>query len=444
MRIKIQNKLYHLKQSFWFLPAVMAAGALVLSEVTALLDRLYLYTDQSSYWWLYSGGPDGARTVLSVIASSMITVAGVVFSITIVVLSQASSQFGPRLIRNFMNVRTNQAVLGTFVATFIYGILVLCKVDAGQGEIFVPFLSVSVAILLSLLSLALLIYFIHNIAESIQAQHIISRVRRDLDKAIERLFPEAGGEVEDLAQGPARRYDDYDIPEECGRDACPVAAERSGYLQAIDNDALMACAIEQNLLIHLGYRPGNFVTRGATLVTVWPGEKVDDALAKKINTLLIVGPERTLEQDVEFAVSQLVEVAVRALSPGINDPVTAITCIDWLGATLCHLAKRSMPIAQRFDEHSRLRVIAKPFTFEGIVDAAFDLIRQNAHANAAVSIRILETIGVVAAQTSNPEHHAALMRQAAMVTHGCETGLSSEEDRKDLNDRYAVLDRIVK
>lgn len=443
MRIKLQNLLYRLRQSFWFLPAVMAGASILLSELTIALDRLYLYPGKTHYWWLYSGGPDGSRTLLSVISSSMITVAGVVFSITIVVLSLASSQFGPRLIRNFMNVRTNQAVLGTFVATFIYGILVLCRVGSGQNRIFVPGLSVTVAILMSLLSLALLIYFIHSVSESIQAQHIISKVRRDLDKAVDRLFPETMGDGENPDQESIRRYDDYDIPTGCDGTACPVTADRSGYLQAIDNETLLQCAVEQDLLIHLGYRPGDFITQGCNLVTVWPGDKVDDALRKKINALLIVGPERTLEQDVEFAINQLVEIAVRALSPGINDPITAITCIDWMGASLCQLVNRKMPASHRYDERDRLRIIVKPFTFDGIVDAAFNMIRQHSHTSAAVSIHILEAIAVVAAQTRNNHHRTALMRHAAMVAHGCQTMLSSEDDRKDLTDRYEAIVRIV-
>jgi hypothetical protein len=141
-------------------------------------------------------------------------------------------------------------------------------------------------------------------------------------------------------------------------------------------------------------------------VTVWPGEKVDETLSRKINAIFIVGPERTLEQDVEFAISQLVEIAVRALSPGINDPITAVTCIDWLGAILCQLANRKMPASHRYDEQNRLRVICKPFAFEGMVDAAFNMIRQNSHSVPAVSIHLLETIATVAAQTRNSDNRA--------------------------------------
>ena len=441
MKIKILNFWYRLQESFWFLPAVMAGAAILLSFVTIAIDKMFLYREGAQHWWVYGGGPDGARTVLSVIAGSMITVAGVVFSITIVVLSLASSQFGPRLIRNFMNVRANQMVLGTFVATFIYGVLVLRTVNAVLDARFVPGLSVTIAVVMSLLSLGVLIYFIHNVSESIQAQNIIAKVCRDLDKAVERIFPEKMGREEDLSNGPIKR--DYDIPKACDRDVCQVKADRSGYLQAIDNDALIRIAVEENLLVHLGYRPGNFITRGSDLVTVWPGERVDEGLSEKINAIFILGPERTLEQDVEFAISQLVEIAVRALSPGINDPITANTCIDWLGVSLSQLANRKMPSSHRFDQEGRLRVICKPFDFEGMVDAALNMIRQNSQSVAAVSIHLLETIATVAAQTFRKEDRVALSRHAAMVVHGCKERLSDEDDRKDLERRYEAALEIL-
>ena len=207
----------------------------------------------------------------------MFTVAGVVFSITIVVLSLASSQFGPRLIRNFMNVRANQMVLGTFVATFIYGVLVLRTVDANVESRFVPNLSVTIAVVMSLLSLGVMIYFLHSVSESIQAQNIIARVRGDLDKAVDRVFPEKLDQGGGYSNSPIKR--DYDIPATCDRNPCQVKAERSGYLQAVDNDALMRIAVEENLLIHLGLCPGNFITRGSTLVTVRPGDRVDEKLS---------------------------------------------------------------------------------------------------------------------------------------------------------------------
>lgn len=441
MRIKIQNFLYRLRQSFWFMPALLATTAILLSRLTTALDRAISYHTHANLGWLYHGGTDGAQTILSVISSSMITVAGVVFSITIVVLSLASSQFGPRLIRNFMNVRANQMVLGTFVATYIYSILVLHTVSSVEGRHFVPGFSVSVAVLMSLTSLGVLIFFIHSVSESIQAQNIVSKVRRDLDDAVDRIFPEKLGHEETPDSNPIHR--DYDIPTTCDRDACPIKSDHSGYLQALDSEALMRIAVEENLLVHLGHRPGQFVTQGSTLVTVWPGDKVDEALSDEMNALFILGPERTLEQDVEFAISQLVEIAVRALSPGINDPITAIACIDWLGSILCQLANRKMPSSHRYDERNRLRVIAKTFAFEGMVDAAFNMIRQNARNNTAVSIHLLETITTIGPQVLSEANRSVLLKHATMVAHGCRKTMSTEGDREDLDRRFESAVRVL-
>ena len=412
----------------------MSCAAFILAFASITSDKLFNFQSGAQPWLIYSGGADGARTVLSVISGSMITVAGVVFSITIVVLSLASSQFGPRLIKNFMNVRANKIVMGTFVATFIYGILVLRTVDSGPQERFVPSLSITIAIIMALLSLGVLIYFIHSVSESIRAENIIARVRNDLDQAVDRIFPEKLFQGEDFHADPVKP--DYHIPKTCDREVCQVRSKHSGYLQAVDNETLMQIAVEENLLIHLGYRPGDFITQNSVLVTVWPGNMVDDGLTGKINAAFILGPERTLEQDVEFAINQLAEIAVRALSPGINDPFTAITCIDWLGAVLCRLANRKMPSSHRYDGQNRLRVICKPFTFEGMVEEAFNMIRQNSAAIPAVSIRLLETIATVAEQTRRQEDRKVLLRQSDMVINECKARLSTDNDREDLDERY--------
>lgn len=416
------------------MPALMAAGSIVLAIATITIDKSYLYNAGTRPWLIYSGGPDGARAVLSTIAGSMMTVAGVVFSITIVVLSLASSQFGPRLIRNFMNVKANQMVLGTFVATYMYCILVIHTANATEGARFVPILSVTLGVVLSLVSLGVLIYFIHSVSESIQAENIISRVRHDLDKTVDRIFPDILDPTAGPIQTPIHR--EYDIPDTCDREVCHIEAARSGYLQAVDEGALMKIALAEDLLIHIGYRPGDFVTQRSTLVTVWPGERIDEPLKKKINAIFIVGSERTPEQDAEFAISQLVEIAVRALSPGINDPITAMTCIDWLGASLCQLAKRKMPASHHYDHKNRLRIISKPFKFEGMVNAALNMIRQNSISVPAVSIKLLETIATVAAQTVREEDRIILRRHAEMVANGCKAMLSDDNDRRDLETRY--------
>jgi len=442
---KIDNFWYRLRANFWFLPALMAVGAMLLAFVTITIDRVWIEMEGVWPLLIYSGGPEGAGRVLGAIAGSMMTVAGVVFSITIVVLSLASSQFGPRLIKNFMEVKSNQIVLGTFVATFIYSILVLHSVNGEQGERFVPHLSVSIDVVLSVVSLGVLIHFIHTISQSIRAENIIARVRHDLARAIDRIFPRET-RPEALSAG-GRSPEDYVIPTTCDRDACQIKAEQSGYLQAVDEEALMTIAVQENLLVHLGYRPGEFITAGSNLVTVWPGYEVNASLSRRLNAILILGAERTLEEDVEYAISQLAEIAVRALSPGINDPITANTCIDWLGVTLSQLTKRKMPASHLFDKGNRLRVIRKTFNFEGMLDAAYNMIRQNSRTVEAVSIHLLEALATIADQTIREADRTALRRHMDMVANECRNSFSGGRDLRDLEERYqaglAALERRV-
>ncbi|HMO85347.1 MAG TPA: DUF2254 domain-containing protein, partial [Lacipirellulaceae bacterium] len=240
MRLWLSNRWGRLRDSFWFLPAIMVIGAIGLSFVTIRVDQAS--EDQSwiaALGWTFSRGPDGARALLSTVAGSMITIASVTFSITIVALQLASTQFGPRLLRNYMRDRGNQVAIGAFVATFTYCILVLRTVNGTDAESFVPHLSVIVALLLSLTSLGILIYFVHHAAESIQAENVIGDVSRELHLAIDRLYPERLGE-QAPAQTPAShiagrrewyRGDSYAIPS-------PV----SDYLQSIDVDRLLNLA----------------------------------------------------------------------------------------------------------------------------------------------------------------------------------------------------------
>jgi len=183
-----------------------------------------------------------------------------------------------------------------------------------------------------------------------------------------------------------------------------------GYLQLIDADALMALASQEDLLLRLERRPGHYLEKGRTMAMVWPAERVTEALVEQMNAAFVFGDQRTAGQDVEFSFQQLVEIAVRALSPGINDPFTAIACVDRLGSGLCRLAQRDMPSALRFDPEGRLRLVARGSSFAGIVDTAFNQIRQCSRSNPAVAIRTLGAIGQVARHVQNAPDAACLQR----------------------------------
>lgn len=386
---------------------------------------------------IYKGGPEGARAVLSTVAGSMISVTGITFSITIVALTLASSQFGPRLLRNFMRDTGNQFVLGVFLATFVYCLMVLRRVQGTEESMFVPHLSVTIGIILALGSLAVLIYFIHHVAQSIQAESVIAAVGRDLDTAIEESFPELIGKgvPADGNQKP------IDFPPE-SREEATVRSVRSGYIQAIESDGLLRVAIDHDLVVRLNYKPGDYVFNGSPLVQVWSPSKMDDKVGEKIRNVFILGNHRSGEQDPEYAAHQLVEIAIRALSPGINDTFTAINCIDRLGASLSVLAGRVMPSGCRYDEKSNLRVVTDVDTFRGILNAAFDQIRQNGRGNAAVTIRLLEIIREISFHIRLASHRSSLLRQAEMIERGSKT-LPEQEDREDVRRMFEEAKRSL-
>lgn len=428
MKLQLLKLLDLARASYWFVPTFMAMMAIGLSFAWVALDRRYQAEIIATLGWTYVRGPEGARAILSTIASSMMGVAGVTFSITIVALQLASSQFGPRLLRNFMGDTGNQIVLGTFISTFIYCLMVLRTIQELDTNEFVPNLAITFAVVLALASLGVLIYFIHHAAASIQAENIIAEVGQELEKDIQRLFPAKLGQ-----ENPYPRDRPItELPTEAGY---PIAAPKSGYLQMVDNQALMKLAQEHQLLLRLKFHPGRFMVAGIPLVVVWPPGRMHPDLEKKISKAFILGRQRTEHQDVEFAINQLVEVALRALSPSINDPFTAIRCIDQLSAALSSLAQRQFPSPYRYDQHQKLRVIAYPLTFSDVVDAAFNQIRQQGCSQVVISIRLLEAIALIASQTDDQSHRQILQHHAEMIWRASQP-LPEESDRQKLEVRY--------
>ncbi|BAZ20654.1 hypothetical protein NIES4073_15310 [Kalymmatonema gypsitolerans NIES-4073] len=429
--VKISKLWDQLHSSYWFIPAVMAVLATALAFTMLTLDRTGKV--EIDYWWVYTGGSDGARSLLEAVAGSMVSVAATAFSITIVALQLAAANFGPRLLRNFMQDTGNQVVLGTFLGTFIYCLFVLRTIH-GEGDgysQFVPQLAVTVGILLAIISIGILIYFIHHASTIIQASHVIQNVSTDLHSAIERLFPQKIGRGE-----PEERQGFAEIPMSFEEESLSIRANSTGYLQAIDDKELMNIACQYNLLIRLQIRPGQFIVQGSGLVFIFPGHKLNQKLTKKINNAFILGKERTELQDVEFPFNQLVEIALRAISPAVNDPFTAIRCIDQLSAGLCHIVQRDFPSPYRYDKNNKLRIIAEGLKFAGLMDAAFNQIRQYGRSDVAVTIRLLEAIAAIATYTNNSKYQAVLRHHAEMILQNIREELSQEQDRKDVEERY--------
>ena len=409
----------------------MVAGAVTLSFITLTIDKAATTRGvELTMAWTFTRGPEGSRAVLATVAGSMITIASVCFSITIVALQQASSQFGPRMLHNFMRDRGNQVVLGTFIAGFTYCLLILRTVNGTEEDRFVPHLSVTAGLVLALAGVAVLIYFIHHASSSIQAEHVIAGVSRDLEDALDRLFPSKLGEEQERPG---------ELPPEFAAGALRVTSDTSGYLQAVDVEKLMTLAVEHDLVLNLAYRPGQFVTDGTPIARAWPAERVTDQIATSLRGAFYLGPRRTLFQDAEFAIDQLVEVALRALSPGINDPFTALACIDRLGAALGQLAGKEIPSPFRHDDEGRLRVVANAVTAQGIVGAALNQLRQAARNNTAVTLRLLEMIAAVAPRVRTVELRAALLTQATVIHEGSQEALPAEVDRIDARARHRAV-----
>jgi uncharacterized membrane protein len=427
MRVQLFKTVDRVRSSFWFLPAIMASGAMVLALLTVAVDAQV--TDWLALNWgvTFTGGAEGSSVLLGAIAGSMITIAGVVFSMTLVALSLASSQLGPRLLRSFMRDTTTQVVLGTFVATFLYCLLVLRTIRRAEETVFIPHLSVTLGVLLAVVSVGVLIYFIHHMSVSIQANEVVARVGRELIEAIERAFPDTVGRG---APGTPFGPPAADFLDRFEREAHPIGSVADGYLRFFDDDALMALAVEEDVVIRVERRPGSYVVATRPLVLVWPGHKVTDALTDRVNSAFALGNQRTSGQDIEFAVNELVEIALRALSPGVNDPFTAMTCVDRLGSALCRFAQREMPSPYQYDTQSRLRLITRVFTFPDVTDAAFNQIRQHARSSTAVTLRLLETIAEIAGSAHRSEDRDALLRHARMIAHGAVGGLPEDEDRQ--------------
>lgn len=410
----------------------MAASAILLAFIMLNLDQRLGSGLVKKLGWIYSGGPDGARAVLSTIAGSMVTVTGTVFSITVVALSLASSQFGPRLLRNFMKDTGNQIILGTFIATYIYCLLILRTVHGDDYEIFIPQISVSVAISLAIINSGILIFFIPHTAQSIQADFVIADVSDDLNRTINRLFPEKLGRKPSLdSQQPS-----LELLANFDESTCSIPARQSGYIQAIDEDELLKIAKSHNLIFQIFHRPGHFIIEGSELIKVFPGNFVNKPLIKQINNVFIIGSQRTQQQDVEMIVNQLVEIAARALSPGINDPFTAIRCIDRLSEGLCRFVEREIPSPYRYDEDNQLRAIANPVTFEGMVDTAFNQIRQYVSSSVAVRIRLLEALAEIATHTHNQNYRDVLRVHAKMIHQDGLEQVPEKRDRQDIQHRY--------
>lgn len=419
MRTRILRIAEHLRESYWFLPTLMAVAAVLLAGGMIVLDSY-----EGSGWmdaipWLYAARPNGARQVLSAIGGSMITVAGTVFSVTIAAVVYASGQYGPRLLSNFMSDRGNQVTLGTFIATFLYCLLVLRTVrsaDESGGYSFVPNLALLVGVALALCSIGVLIFFIHHVPSKLHINSVIEDIGDRLLRGIGQRFPRfignspAAAESSETVRPPTVFQHGASAAEAARR--VLITANGTGYVQAIDDKALMTAARRRDLVLRLQCRPGDFTHCGRALVEAWPPERCDARTAEAIREAFSVGSRRSAIQDLRFLIDELVEIAARALSPGVNDPFTAVTCLDWLSAAMSDLVGRSLPSPLRTDADRALRVIARAETFEAFMDRSFGALAQYCAADMVAALRYVGALGEVSVDCGDPARLKCLERYA--------------------------------
>ncbi len=375
----------YLRSSLWFIPLVFAAAAIALAAILLTIDS-HLSSGPDA---VYGGTAEGARSILSTIAQSMLSFTALVFTVTMLVLQLASSQLSPRVMRTFLRDRGNQIVLGLFVATFVYTLVVLrdirTPVDGGAG--FVPGIAVTAAFVLLLASVVAFIYYIDHMAHAIRATTVMDSIANETYQAIERLFPDP---FETGTLGP---FDDREPG--TGRPTCEVPAPGRGVLVAVDDTALLRMASEGDRAVGLVPMVGDPINEGAPLFRLW-GDW-DEADIDQMTRTVSLGGERTLQQDAAFGIRQLVDIALRALSPGINDPTTAVQALDRIDGLLRRLAVRRFPSRVRRDAKGVPRLWMTWPTWDAYLQLATEEVRHAGADQPAVARRLRTMLHDVAA-----------------------------------------------
>lgn len=364
MKLRLARLREYLRPSLWLIPSACLLMAFLLAEVALRIDKQLDQRDTN--WFLFGGGSDSARAVVGTIATSMLTFTGLVFSVTMLVLQLASNQLSPRVMRTFLRDRANQMVLGVFVATFLYALLVLRRITS-QTDVdpFVPALSVWLAVMFVLLSIGLFIYYLHHMAQAIRPVSVMVSVSKETRSAIERLYPErTGGSTE------------VPVPNITPGSGVTVLSHSSGVITGVDEERIAAIASDRGSMVELRAMVGDFVCKGSALFVIrgpWDGSDNNG-----LQSTVALGSERTMQQDAAFGFRQLVDIADRALSPGINDPTTAVQSLDHIHELLGLLASRSIPSAGR-EVDGRLSVILPRPGWSDYVSLACDEIRRAGH-----------------------------------------------------------------
>jgi uncharacterized membrane protein len=423
--------------NLWRIPLLLSLGACLLFCMTLIPDVLDKYKVIHIPAWLTMGSIDDARAILSATMGAVATVLALIFSVALLVLSMVATLFGPRLLYRFLQDWVTQVTIGLFMATFVYICLVFLVTHSDSNSSFVPQISLITSWLLVVLSFGFLVYYSHRIAASIQNPDLVARIADDVYPAA------AGARVRARCEGTGPTPDDAAIAREA-RDGAIVRCVHSGYLQHVDHETLVLAAEKARAKVILQFRPGQFVLRGESLAAVVPKDRAA-ALENMIERCIKIGRHRTLTQDSEFGIAQIVEIAIRALSPAVNDTFTGVACVDWLADALLVMAEKPPLEGNWYDLAGELRVWMPEVRLERLVKLAFDQIRQASATTPAVLIRQLEVIRRLA-QRMPPASRRALAEQAEAIKETASTSLVAH-DRRDVetawNNARAALESVV-
>jgi uncharacterized membrane protein len=420
----------NLRSSFWFLPFLIVLVSIVYA--IALIETDYAWGDRWLAEWprSFGVGAEGARDMLSTLAGSIMSVMGITFSMTLLALTLASSQYTSRVLWNFMRSRVTQVTLGTFAGIFVYCLIVMHTIRTGDAP-FVPSLSVFFAFVLAFVGIAALIFFIHHIAASIQASSIIASVAQETNDSIDRLMPDALDQNSDEDAGEKRPLELLDE-----RTWYPVPATVSGYIQSMHIEALMTIARDSRTILRMEHGTGAFVVQNTPIVSLALTYPPEHETIVAINAAYSIGRHRSVEQDLAFGIRQIVDIAIKALSPGVNDTSTAIMCVDYLSSRLARLAGRQFPPAHHY-EGETVRLEAVVPSFQGLLAEAFDQIRENAEANVAILARLMTALEAIGSLTIRRSHLSALDEQLRWIAELVSRCIESDHDRVQLEARLS-------
>jgi uncharacterized membrane protein len=429
----------YVRTSLWFIPSIMVVLGAGLAIVMLRLFPGWTGGSIES-WWVNNGNGEDVRNLLSTLLSAVITMASLVFSVTVLTLTLAANAYGSRLIRIFRADLRTQSVLGLFSMTIVYCLIVLRTINGKARMDEVPHLAVTVGTALALTCVLALVAFIQSVARAIVADEVVRRVRRDVDTSMAHL-PK-------LSREDIREHAPAELPADFEKKSVSIPLPEGGYVQSVDYDELLSWAERENRILRLEFRAGDFIVQGDRRMHVYPAPPDPGKARAELCQLIVIGDVRTPVQDLEYAVRHLVEMALRALSPGINDPFTATVVIDRLRDALSQLMSRRLPSEIQRDRSGTIRIYREVSTYRGILDQAFHQIRQAGSSHPAIVIHMLKAIARTAEHARLDEQLRALVHHAKLIRAAGLRDVPEPADRDDVEQSFmraiAACERSLK